>query len=107
MPLGHDNIQMLGRIVSFNIGVEFGQIAALIIMLFVLAGWRKTKSFKRFAKVANDGLILAGFLLLLMQLHGYLHGANPDEFDFSEDNHIHHHQDMDDGEPDSTDHDNL
>lgn len=94
LPLGDDSWHMLLRIVSFNVGVEFGQIAALVVMLGVLHGWRKTKSFKRFSKVANDSIILAGFMLLLMQLHGYLHTSNPDEYGFPRDEHVHHHQDM-------------
>ena len=97
---------MLMRIVSFNVGVEFGQIAALAIMLVVLSSFRKTSRFTRFSRVANDGLMLAGFMLLLMQLHGYLHTAYPDEFGFSEDSHIHHHEDMDE-EAEETKHDSL
>ncbi len=95
LPLGEKGVGMLMRIISFNIGVEVGQIAALAIMLAILSGVRHSDFFKRFSKVANDGLILAGFMLLLMQLHGYLHTSNPDEFGFSQDNHIHHHQDLD------------
>ncbi|MEZ4741065.1 MAG: HupE/UreJ family protein [Bdellovibrionota bacterium] len=95
LPLGDKGFEMLMRIISFNIGVEFGQIVALAIMLLLLGSVRKTDLFRRFSKIANDGLILAGFLLLLMQLHGYLHTSYPDEFGFSEDNHIHHHEDMD------------
>ena len=109
LPLGEKGTSMLMRIISFNIGVELGQIIALAIMLVLLSGIRKTEMFKRFSKVANDGLILAGFLLLLMQLHGYLHTSNPDEFGFSEDNHIHHHLDM--GRPkentNTNNHDNI
>jgi hypothetical protein len=109
LPLGEKGSTMLGRIISFNIGVELGQIIALTIMLFILSTFRKTDFFKRFSKVANDGLILAGFMLLLMQLHGYLHTSSPDEFGFSEDNHYHHHMKMDklkNTQP-STSHDNL
>ena len=108
LPLGDKGFEMLMRIVSFNIGVELGQIVALILMLVVLSGVRKLDSFKRFSKVANDGLVLAGFLLLLMQLHGYLHNAHPDELGFSEDNHLHHHEDMESSEDDSINsHDSL
>tara|TARA_B100001248_G_scaffold227481_1_gene185937 strand:- start:3349 stop:4140 length:792 start_codon:yes stop_codon:yes gene_type:complete len=95
LPLGEKGMGMLMRIVSFNVGVEVGQIAALAIMLLILSGFRHTNFFKRFSKVANDGLILAGFMLLLMQLHGYLHTSNPDEYGFSKDNHIHHHMKID------------
>ena len=106
LPLGEKGTQMLLRIISFNLGVEFGQILALVIMLILLSRVRKTDIFQRFSKVANDGLILAGFMLLLMQLHGYLHASNPDEFRFSEDNHLHHHMKM--NKPKNTkQHDNL
>ena len=95
LPLGEKGMGMLLRIISFNVGVEVGQIAALAVMLVILSSVRHTHLFKRFSKIANDGLILSGFMLLLMQLHGYLHTSNPDEFGFSEDHHIHHHQDLD------------
>ena len=39
--------------------------------------------------------MMAGSLLLLMQLHGYLHYADPDSFRFPVDEHKHIHQDMD------------
>jgi HupE / UreJ protein len=107
LPLGDKGFEMFMRIISFNVGVEFGQIAALVVMLLLLSGVRKTQGFLRFAKVANDGLILAGFMLLLMQLHGYLHTTNPDEFGFSEDNHIHHHINMDQQKTEEINHDNL
>ena len=109
LPLGEKGTGMLMRIISFNIGVEVGQIVALALMLGVLSGVRHTNVFKRFSKVANDGLVLAGFMLLLMQLHGYLHTSAPDEFGFSEDNHIHHHMKMNKPkkEPQKTKHDNL
>ena len=95
------------RIISFNIGVEFGQIAGLVIMLFVITQMRKHHMFERLSRVFNDGIMLAGFMLLLMQLHGYLHTSNPDEFGFSEDNHIHHHMKMDQPKIEEIKHDNL
>lgn len=107
LPLGEKGTEMLMRIVSFNVGVEFGQIAALAIMLVLLSSIRKTEFFKRFSKVSNDGLILAGFMLLLMQLHGYLHTSSPDEFGFSEDNHSHHHMKLDQLRNENQKHDNL
>lgn len=106
LPLGDKGVEMLTRIISFNIGVEFGQIAALLVMLVVIKELRKLNLFGRLSKVLNDGIILAGFLLLLMQLHGYLHTSHPDEFGFSNDNHIHAHQEMDQPK-DNTHHDSL
>ena len=91
LALGDQNFDMLLRVVSFNIGVEVGQIIALIVMLTLLTQWRKTASFSRLSKVANDALMLAGFMLFLMQLHGYLHMVNEEEFGFNRDEHYHIH----------------
>ena len=79
LPLGDDGFGLFMRIISFNIGVEVGQIAALSGMLIVLAGWRKTASFARFSGVANVGLVIGGILLFLMQMHGLLHETTPEE----------------------------
>lgn len=103
LPLGENSMDMLMRIISFNIGVEFGQIAALLIMLIIINQLRKLKAFTNLSRVLNHGIILAGFMLLLMQLHGYLHTSHPDEFGFSKDEHIHHHMDIDT----TNHHDNL
>lgn len=89
LPLSETDLLM--NIVSFNVGVELGQVLALSVMLALLAGWRKTKSFQSFSRVSNVGLIFAGTLLFLMQMHGYAHVSNPDEFGFSADNHHHEH----------------
>jgi hypothetical protein len=94
LPLGEQNVEMLMRIVSFNIGVELGQIVALMPMLFVLILWRKRGSFVRFSKVANDALMFIGFMLVLMQLHGYLHTTHEEEFGFNHDEHRHIHEHM-------------
>ena len=45
LPLGEDPLHMLLRILSFIVGVELGQIAALIVMVGVLAIFRKSKFF--------------------------------------------------------------
>lgn len=108
LPLGNDSMQMLIRIISFNVGVEIGQIAALMAMLLFLTTWRKSELFTKFSRAANDGLVVVGFMLLLMQLHGYLHTQSPDEFGFAEDNHAHHHKKMaiesqQEGEPSNED----
>ena len=95
LPLGDDGTAMLLRILSFNLGVEFGQIAALTVMVAVLAAWRRRPSFARFSFAANQLLMHVGALLLLMQLHGYLHDSDPDSFRFPEQEHRHIHEDMD------------
>ena len=95
IPLGEKGLGFLGKIISFNIGVEVGQIVALAIMLFVLAAWRQTASFKKFSILANMGLMFVGMLLLLMQLHGYIHTKYGEEFPISRDDHSHVHAAMD------------
>ncbi len=95
LPLGDDKVSMLMRILSFNVGVEIGQIAALTVMVALLALWRKRQSFQRFSVLANVGLVYAGGLLLLMQLHGYQHDTDPDGFRFPAQEHRHEHEDMD------------
>lgn len=82
------------RIISFNVGVELGQIAALTVMLAVLSAWRHTDFFTKFSGAANGGLIAAGALLFLMQMHGYSHTSNPDEFGFPTDGHLHAHEEL-------------
>ena len=95
LPLGDDSTAMLLRILSFNLGVEVGQIAALTVMVGLLALWRHRPSFKRFSYAANLALIYAGVYLLFVQLHGYQHDANPDSFRFPAQEHKHQHEDLD------------
>lgn len=95
LPLGDDKSSILMRILSFNVGVEIGQIAALSVMVALLAIWRKRPSFERFSVLANAALVYAGALLLLMQLHGYQHDTDPNGFRFPAQEHRHEHEDMD------------
>lgn len=78
LPLSEDDLLM--NIISFNIGIELGQISALVVMLILIATFRKSHVFKSFSKAANTFLIIAGGYLFLMQMHGYEHVANADEF---------------------------
>ncbi|MCW8895277.1 HupE/UreJ family protein [Sulfurimonas sp.] len=91
LPLAEQSGDMLLNIISFNLGVEFGQIFALIFMLIALNIWRKRASFERLSRVANHLLMFLGFMLLLMQLHGYLHTTYEEEFGFNKDEHAHIH----------------
>jgi len=94
LPLGDDPAAMLGRILSFNVGVELGQIAALVVMVGLLALWRHRPSFQRFSHLANLALFYAGVYLLFTQLHGYQHDTAPDSFRFPAAEHRHAHEDM-------------
>ena len=94
LPLGDDNVGILLRILSFNLGVEIGQILALMAMLAVLSLWRHKPSFQRFSFASNQALVYAGVLLLFMQLHGYQHDSDPDGFRFPSQEHRHAHEDL-------------
>ncbi len=76
LPLNPDNLLM--NIVSFNIGIELGQIMALSVMLLLMAVIRKRDFFTAFSRVSNTFLILAGALLFIMQMHSYEHAAHAD-----------------------------
>ena len=70
LPLSEDGLLL--NIISFNAGIELGQIFALLLMIFALDAWRKTHSFKQFSVVSNYVLILAGTLLFLSADYWYL-----------------------------------
>ncbi|MBS3995803.1 MAG: HupE/UreJ family protein [Hydrogenophaga sp.] len=94
LPLGDDTGEVLGRILSFNVGVELGQIAALVVMVGLLSLWRHRASFQRFSYAANLALFYAGVYLLFTQLHGYQHDVHADAFRFPAAEHRHAHEDM-------------
>jgi len=66
---------LVANIVSFNIGVEIGQVVALTFVLIVLGYWRTRGGFFRHAFVTNAVLMACGFLLVGYQLSGYFLGA--------------------------------
>jgi len=74
LPLSED--QLLMNIISFNIGVELGQITALAVMLLLITAWRKSHFFQTFSLITNYTLIFWGAFLFLMQMHGYEHTTN-------------------------------
>jgi len=78
LPLSEDNLLM--NIISFNVGIELGQVAALTVMLLFIAAFRKKSAFKSFSVAANSFLIIVGGYLFLMQMHGYEHMSNKEEF---------------------------
>jgi len=66
--------QFLPKIVSFNIGVELGQIVALIPIVLIISKWQGKKSYDAFYKAANYYLIIAGIGLFIYQMYGYFNG---------------------------------
>ena len=63
---------LLINLVSFNIGVEIGQVIALVLIVALLNLWRDTPGFARGATVANLALVAAGLLLTGYQLTRYV-----------------------------------
>src|SRR5580700_6498053 len=66
---------LVTNIVSFNVGVEIGQVLALTAVLIVLGFWRTYKGFWRYAFATNTALMVVGFVLVGYQLAGYFVGA--------------------------------
>jgi hypothetical protein len=66
---------LVANIVSFNVGVELGQMIALTAVLIALSYWRTRAGFLRHAFVTNGVLMACGFLLVGYQLSGYFLGA--------------------------------
>lgn len=62
---------LLMNLISFNIGVEIGQILALAAILIIMGYWRKSSGFMKHAYSANTVLMTAGFVLVGYQLAGY------------------------------------
>ena len=63
---------LVTNIVSFNVGVEVGQVLALTAVFIGLSYWRTRSGFLRHAFVTNTLLMIGGFLLVGYQLTGYV-----------------------------------
>ena len=66
---------LVANIISFNVGVEIGQLLALVGLLVIINAWRATGSFERHANAFNLLLMFAGFALAAYQIAGYYFGA--------------------------------
>jgi len=62
---------LVANIVSFNVGVEIGQVIALTAVVAALTYWRTRPGFLRHAVATNGALMACGFLLIGYQLSGY------------------------------------
>ena len=65
---------LITNMLSFNVGVEVGQVLALMGVLIALSFWRTRSGFLRHAFVTNTALMSAGFLLTGYQIAGYVGG---------------------------------
>ncbi len=63
---------LLANIISFNVGVEIGQILALTAVVILLSYWRSHTAFFRYAFATNTALMTVGFVLMGYQIAGYL-----------------------------------
>lgn len=59
---------LLVNLVSFNIGVELGQLLALAAILILMGFWRRLPGFWNQARMANYVLMLCGVALMTYQL---------------------------------------
>jgi hypothetical protein len=64
------------NMISFNVGVELGQIIALTVILAFMVVYRRTSGFTRNAVLANVVLMTAGFVLAGYQIAGYVLGPS-------------------------------
>jgi hypothetical protein len=63
---------LVTNIVSFNVGVEIGQMLALTAVFIGLSYWRTRSGFLRHAFATNTLLMMGGFILVGYQLTGYM-----------------------------------
>ena len=68
---------LIVNIISFNVGVEIGQMLALAAVLAVLTLWRTRPGFLRHAFVTNAVLMTLGFVLTGYQIAGYVITRTP------------------------------
>jgi hypothetical protein len=69
--LGLSDDGLLVNLISFNVGVEVGQVLVLAVVVTLFNLWRPTRSFAPGAFYANLALMVAGFALMAYQLTGY------------------------------------
>ncbi len=67
---------LVTNILSFNVGVEIGQILALTGVLIALSFWRTRDGFLKHAFVTNGLLMAGGFMLMGYQIVGYFVNAS-------------------------------
>jgi hypothetical protein len=69
--LGLSDDGLLVNLISFNVGVEVGQVVVLAVVVTLFNLWRSTRSFAPAAFYANLALMAGGFALIGYQLTGY------------------------------------
>lgn len=69
--LGLSDDGLLVNLISFNVGVEVGQVLVLTVVVTLFNLWRATRTFASGAFYANLALMAGGFILMGYQLTGY------------------------------------
>jgi len=69
--LGLSEDGLLVNLISFNVGVEVGQVCVLAVVVTLLNFWRLSRTFAPGAFYANLALMAGGFTLIGYQLTGY------------------------------------
>jgi HupE/UreJ protein len=62
---------LVANIISFNVGVEIGQVLALSAILIAFTYWRSRRGFIRHALAFNGVVMSCGLLLVGYQMSGY------------------------------------
>ena len=78
------------QILSFNVGVELGQIIVLII-LFPLLSLIRGNYFKKISQIINWGLVVAGSFLLIYQLNHFFNDDSHHHTPKQTNSNHHHH----------------
>lgn len=65
---------LVANMLAFNVGVEIGQLLALVFLLTFFNIWRATSGFVRHAYGFNVLLMFAGFALFAYQTMGFFYG---------------------------------
>jgi hypothetical protein len=63
---------LITNLIAFNLGVELGQLVALVFILIAIKAWQKLSSFQRFSLTTNTALMSTGLMLMGYQLTGYV-----------------------------------
>ncbi len=63
---------LLANLLSFNVGVEVGQLLALFVILIVMGYWRRSSNFMQQAIFANWIMVVLGIMLTYVQVAGFL-----------------------------------
>lgn len=63
--------QIVSKIFAFNLGVELGQVIALVAMVGAVTLWRGTPVFSPAARTTNAVLVVASMALFSFQVHSF------------------------------------